>query len=441
MKPFPGGAANINYRNLTFKDGDTYFSGSAYLGQKGTLPTATVSQNICGEWYFPWHSHALNEFSNFDEGFGGMATLLRVDPRGGCVAYPTATKILAGTLKGGTNAALAANDLSYYSVNSTTTGLARSSDWYGQFSGVSAGSSDLKVTYKGRNAGVSSTQAFNGLATAGTSNVLPAGWAFSEAGTGANLTYGADNGSSNVNNTYSYGSTGATDRAFGTLRVGTFSSTIGALFSNTTGGTIDTLAISYTGEEWRRGAASAVRDRLDFEYSTNATSLTTGTWTPVDELDFNSPLITTAVGAKNGNAAANRTAVSFAITGLSIPSGATFWIRWTDFDRGGAGVADDGLAIDDFTLAPSGPTFATTVSVWNWATTSWVSIAGPTPVGGTDVTVADNVAVPASPVGSWANYIGTGANKGVVRVRVLTAGAGASFVTSGNFMQLVYDAP
>src|SRR6185312_7343000 len=190
----------------------------------------------------------------------------------------------------------------------------------------------------------------------------------------------------------SYGSTGATDRAFGTLRVGTFSSTIGAPFSNTTGGTIDTLAISFIGEEWRRGAASAVRDRLDFEYSTNATSLTTGTWTPVDALDFNSPLITTAVGAKNGNAAANRTAVSFAITGLSIPSGATFWIRWTDFDRGGAGVADDGLAIDDFTLTPSGPTFATTVSVWNWATTSWVSIAGPTPVGGTDVTVADNVA-------------------------------------------------
>src|SRR5262245_52084641 len=73
-----------NYRNLTFKDGNTFYSGSPYLGYKGTLPTGTVSQNICGEWYFPWHSHALNEFSNFDEGFGGMATLLRVDPPGGC---------------------------------------------------------------------------------------------------------------------------------------------------------------------------------------------------------------------------------------------------------------------------------------------------------------------------------------------------------------------
>ena len=39
-----------------------------------------TSFNQCGEFYFPWHSHALFEFTNFDEGFGGMATLLRVDP-------------------------------------------------------------------------------------------------------------------------------------------------------------------------------------------------------------------------------------------------------------------------------------------------------------------------------------------------------------------------
>ena len=63
--PLP--VAQPNYRNLTFKDGNTCYSGSPYLGYKGTLPTGTVSQNICGEWYFPWHSHALNEFANFDE--------------------------------------------------------------------------------------------------------------------------------------------------------------------------------------------------------------------------------------------------------------------------------------------------------------------------------------------------------------------------------------
>jgi len=117
--PLP--VAQPNYRNLTFKDGNTFYSGSPYLGYKGTLPTGTVSQNTCGEWYFPWHSHALNEFANFDEGFGGMATLLRVDPAGGCFGAPTATAIVGGTLKSGAVAALTADDASYYQVNPKTT--------------------------------------------------------------------------------------------------------------------------------------------------------------------------------------------------------------------------------------------------------------------------------------------------------------------------------
>jgi FtsP/CotA-like multicopper oxidase with cupredoxin domain len=72
-----------SYRNLMFKDDDTYYGGNPYLGYSGQLPTGTVTQNTCGEYYFPWHSHALNEFVNFDEGFGGMATIVRVDPPGG----------------------------------------------------------------------------------------------------------------------------------------------------------------------------------------------------------------------------------------------------------------------------------------------------------------------------------------------------------------------
>jgi len=60
-----------------------------------------------------------------------------------------------------------------------------------------------------------------------------------------------------------------------------------------------------------------------------------------------------------------------------------------------------------------------------------------------DVTVADNAPVPPAPAaGSWASYIGTGANKGLVRVRVLTTRAGTvNFVTGGDYMKLVYDAP
>ena len=110
-----------NYRNLTFKDGDTYYSGNPYLGTKGTLPTGTVSQNVCGEWYFPLHSHALNEFTNFDEGFGGMGTLLRVDPSGGCTGFAGSATIVGGVLKSGSASALAQDDTTYYQVNPRTT--------------------------------------------------------------------------------------------------------------------------------------------------------------------------------------------------------------------------------------------------------------------------------------------------------------------------------
>jgi hypothetical protein len=209
-----------NYRDVTFKDANTWYSGSPYLGYKGTLPAGTTTQNICGEWYFPWHSHALNEFTNFDEGFGGMGTLLRVDPPGGCFASASSTNIVGGTLKSGSPSALAAADTAYYQVNPKATTLTSSrtagqttllvasaagfpgpgnnyyirvdsevmqvtggqgsttwtvlrgqlgtsaaahanaapvtalaNDWYAGFTGVQAGSQNLKVTYQGKNCG------------------------------------------------------------------------------------------------------------------------------------------------------------------------------------------------------------------------------------------------------------------------------------------------
>jgi FtsP/CotA-like multicopper oxidase with cupredoxin domain len=152
--PLP--VAQPNYRNLTFKDSVTWYAASPYLGYKGTLPTGTSSLNLCGEWYFPLHSHALNEFANFDAPFGGMGTLLRVDPAGGCFAFPGATKVLAGAVSSGLYTALAADDSNLYNLRSTTTGT-RTTDWYGQFKGIATGSANLKVTYKGNNT-LSATQ-------------------------------------------------------------------------------------------------------------------------------------------------------------------------------------------------------------------------------------------------------------------------------------------
>jgi len=198
-------------------------------------------------------------------------------------------------------------------------------------------------------AGVAYTESFDSLASSATSNTTPNGWAFVESGTNANTTYTAGTGSSTTGDTYSFGTSGSGERAFGGLLSGSLVPTIGAAFANNTGATISALDIGYVGEQWRLGTASR-EDRLDFQYSTNATSLTTGTWVDVNALDFVAPTTSGAVGALDGNASANRAAVSGTVGGLSVAPGTTFWVRWSDFN---ATNSDDGLAVDDFSLIPS----------------------------------------------------------------------------------------
>src|SRR3954452_9149040 len=188
-----------------------------------------------------------------------------------------------------------------------------------------------------------------------TNTALPTGWYITETGGGTrdNEQYGVDPGSSTTGDIYSYGAAASTERALGELRSGTLIPLFGAKFTNNTGAAITSLAVSYTGEQWRFGGVhSTVADRLDFQYSLNATDLSTGTYLDANALDFNPPVTAGTAGALDGNAAANRTAISSTITGLSIPAGATFFIRFSDVDATGA---DDGLAIDNFSLTPQGP--------------------------------------------------------------------------------------
>jgi len=62
-------------------------------------------------------------------------------------ASPAATAIDAGSLRSGSYSQLAADDDSYYEVNSTSGGT---SSWYGRYTGVSNALKSLKVTYKGK---------------------------------------------------------------------------------------------------------------------------------------------------------------------------------------------------------------------------------------------------------------------------------------------------
>src|SRR3954468_12225934 len=251
--------------------------------------------------------------------------------------------------------------------------------------------------------GSASTQNFDTLSnTAGstTNNLTITGWFLTESGGGArdNEQYAVDTGASTTGDMYSYGAAASTERALGQLRSGTLIPLFGACFTNNTGATITSLAIAYNGEEWRLGTAGRT-DQMNFEYSLNATDLVTGTWTNVAALNFVTP-DTVTTGAKNGNAAADRTALSSTITSLSIANGATFWIRWNDTDATGA---DDGLAVDDFSLTPQSvvPPNLTindvSLNEGNAGTTSFtftVSLSAPAGAGGVtfDIATADGTA-------------------------------------------------
>ncbi len=185
-----------------------------------------------------------------------------------------------------------------------------------------------------------------------------AGWSFAKvSGSGSNALFNFGTGSSNTGSVYSFGAAGSTDRAFGTLLSGTVGSVIGVVFTNNSGTTITQFTVSYTGEQWRYGGTTGT-DKLAFEYQVNGPNITTGPLTAAPALDFTSPVNGTTggtTGALDGNAAANRRAISGTVTGIAWAPGQTLVLRWYDFNVTGS---DDGLAIDDLTFttnAGAGP--------------------------------------------------------------------------------------
>jgi FtsP/CotA-like multicopper oxidase with cupredoxin domain len=61
-----------------------FWSGTPYLGNRHAFKPGEQQLNECGEYYDVAHSHALFQVTNFGAGVGGMLTMIRIDPIGGC---------------------------------------------------------------------------------------------------------------------------------------------------------------------------------------------------------------------------------------------------------------------------------------------------------------------------------------------------------------------
>lgn len=192
------------------------------------------------------------------------------------------------------------------------------------------------------------TQNFDGLPATGTSttNPSPANW-LRYAANGTTITAGS--GTSNSGGFYSAGTGSTTERAMGMLLSSSAKPLyVGAKFINNTGSTIVSASVSYRCEQWRRGNTNAgLRDTLLVDYATGTDSVHLGTWTNVPALTGSSINTSATASALDGNTVF--ATVTGNITGMAIPNGATFWIRFNDFDAFPG--SDDMLAVDDFSVS------------------------------------------------------------------------------------------
>jgi hypothetical protein len=175
-------------------------------------------------------------------------------------------------------------------------------------------------------------------------STLP-GWYASRA-TGTN-NLSALSGLLNTGSLASFGSIGSSERALGSIgSASTGDISWGVRLVNNTNNTITGLNLGYTGEQWRNSGTNAAQT-VDFQYQIGATSLTAGTWTDYNALDFTSPTFSSTAAALNGNAAANQTALSSTLN-LTLNPNQEVWLRWLDIDHTGN---DHGLGIDNFSVS------------------------------------------------------------------------------------------
>jgi hypothetical protein len=202
---------------------------------------------------------------------------------------------------------------------------------------------------------------FDGMGATGTT--FPTGWTalrFAGSGTANQLLNPVvGNGSSNSGSIYNAGSTGDPERALGTLSSASTVPVFGASFTNNTGSIISNFSITGFSEQWRTHSNNTINESVIFEYSTNATSLITGTWTPVSTLNLVEILTTSTLdGPVDGNS--NRVAISGNLSSINLASGGTIWIRWKDNND----VGNDGMyALDDFQISYTNTAVAQNLSI------------------------------------------------------------------------------
>ncbi len=207
--------------------------------------------------------------------------------------------------------------------------------------------------------GVSVTENFNSLTSSNTitpwvqNSTLPNWYAYEMDPYFKAIDFSADSGTGTGGRLYSYGRAQRSDRALGSLcSSGNDSIVFAWRLKNTTGVKVDSIKISFTGEQWRR-TSGTVANKLLFFYkkgsyfskidSASIRNLTGNGFTYFQNLDFLSPQTGSITSFLNGNDAANSKFLSQTIA-VTLADGEEIILLWLDDDEAGN---DHGLAIDN----------------------------------------------------------------------------------------------
>jgi hypothetical protein len=171
-------------------------------------------------------------------------------------------------------------------------------------------------------------------------------------------------GSSGTGAFYSFGANSTTERAMGSIPASTLtpngdSMRMGLRLTNNTGVTLDTVTVTFDGEQWNDAVSTS---SMSFSYGINLPSATwhsvpsgatPGSVTFVGALGWTAPVTANPASpvAVNGNAAGKVAGITATITlpaGNLWTPGSDLWLRWSQIQV--ASTDDDGLAIDNLSV-------------------------------------------------------------------------------------------
>ncbi len=229
--------------------------------------------------------------------------------------------------------------------------------------------------------GTAVTENFNGINPAGTSTTGGYAVQFAIAGTGFDgaklaptsgasgataLPFLIDNGTTATNadgtsaqsstgGLRSYGTTGAVDRALGTLASGTNTPGFGTVITNNSGSVLSSISLSFSTEEYRN--STSAQNFISFAYGLSGSSATTSNYLTSSSLtaDARFDLVGDQPVTSNGGLATPIVTPVSGTINVTIGIGQSIFLRWQDFNDAGN---DAGLAIDNFvfTGTPAGGT-------------------------------------------------------------------------------------